>query len=50
VVLTQNVVKSLGTVFSGEDLVAHAGEHRDLTGFVMIGFLESEISVFLANG
>lgn len=38
VVLTQDIVKSAGAVFSGKDLVAHKVDCRDERGFVSAEF------------
>ena len=38
VVLTEDVVESFGSVFSGEDLVAHGRECRDGGAFVIAEF------------
>ena len=38
VVLSKDVIESFGSVFSGEDLIAHGGECRDGGGFVMAEF------------
>lgn len=38
VVLAEDIVKRFGSVFPGEDLVAHEGECRDEGGFVMTEF------------
>lgn len=36
-VLAEDIGEGFGTIFSGEYLVAHGGEHRQLRGFVMWG-------------
>ena len=38
VILAEDIVKGSGSVFPGEDLVAHEGECRDVGRFVMTEF------------
>jgi hypothetical protein len=41
VVLTEDVIESFRAIFAGEDLITHAAECRDGSGFVMAEFSES---------